>query len=117
MKKVLYKRSVATDKRSKFLAVQTRSEDKDSKTLVRKSFMYKVAEAGTENPQIAAPQVFIKKSLDTKKRIERFQFRVQGAFYLNHNRMLMKVDFEHTLHILIFWKHKIFSPKKSAVLT
>lgn len=117
MKKVLFKRHNDKDNKIKNIAVLTKNEDKESKTEVYKSFMYKVTAVSDDAVEQIAPQVFIKKELDTKKNIEKFNFRVKGCFYITYDRKLVKVNFVHTLNILINWKKKIFSPKKSEVLT
>ena len=117
MKKILYRRQSDPSKRLKNISVLTRNEDKESMTEIHKSFMYKVSLAEDYLSENIPPQVFIKKSLDTRKGIEKFNFRVKGCFYMKHERKLVKVNFIHTLNIVINWKKKIFSPKKSEVLT
>ncbi len=117
MKKILFKKRIDFDKRMKTFSIYSQSEDKECKTRVRKGFAYTVEWAKGDRPVSKAPLVFIKKSLDTKKGVEGFSFHVKGHFYINHNRRLMRVRFNHTLDIEINWKVKNFSPKKSASLT
>ena len=117
MKNVIFKRMSDVKRGRKELSICSRSEDQDSKTQVRKSFIYNVARTEDIAPQVVAPEIFIHKEMDTKKKIEKFSFEVKGCFYMSHNRILLKVNFHHTLNIKIIWKKEIFSPKKSAVLT
>jgi hypothetical protein len=84
---------------------------------VRKSFVYIVSPVDEIEANVRAPEIDIKKSFDTKKREEKFSFRVKGEFSITQGRRQFKVDFCHTLKIDIIWKGKIFSPKKSATLT
>lgn len=117
MKKILIKRDNSKVDKFKSMCISNRTEDKDAKTLVRKKFNYLAAISKETKPKIEAPEVHIFKSFDTAKGIEKFSFRVVGSMYLNHKEQLIKVNFKHSLNIHIYWKQKIFSPKKSAVLT
>ena len=117
MKKILFKKRIDLDKRMKTFSIYSQTEDSQCKTHVRKGFAYTVDLSREDRPISKAPLVFIKKTLDTKKGIEGFNFHVKGHFYVNHNRRLMRVRFNHTLDIEIKWKVKNFSPKKSASLT
>ena len=117
MKQMVFKRLNNRTKRRKAVVITSCAEDKNSKTIVRKSFAYKVSEInGTMSP-IAEPNIFINKIYDTKKRMERFNFRVKGGFYLTRERAYVRVDFHHALTIEIHWKAKMVSPKQSEVLT
>ena len=116
MKKILYKRRKNEKKRNKNLSICTFSEDKECFTRVHKSFQYHVSLTQAVNPKVETPQIFIKKHFDSKRKMEKFRFEVVGSFYMTHKRMLVKVDFNHTLNIRIIWK-KDFSPKKSEALT
>ena len=119
MKKVLFKRRIDLVKGKKNFEIFSRSEDKKCRTQVRKSFTYVVDTVnGNEiEHKPRDPLVFIRKTFDTKKRVEEFGFHVKGYFYISHNDVFMKVLFHHTLDIKIRWKIKDFSPKKSASLT
>ena len=117
MKEIMFKKLSDLKKRTKHLSISQHSEDKDCKTHVQKSFSYIVSKMEGQEPEVVAPQVFIKKSLNTKTGVETFTFEVKGSFYMSYNRSMMKVRFHHTLNIEILWKEKVFSPKKSAVLT
>lgn len=117
MRNITYKKKQSLEHRRKLISISENSEDKECKTYVRKSFIYILTKAEEMAENYNPPEVFIKKRFDTKSLNERFSFRVKGAFYLNKERNLFKVDFCHTLRINIVWKSKIFSPKKSVTLT
>lgn len=117
MKEILFKKSNDLEKRAKEILISNQTEDKDCTTQVKKRFTYHLEPTDKVSPQPQAPQIHIKKTFDTQKRVERFNFQVKGNFYMTYNRLLLKVYFQHTLDIEILWKVKIFSPKKSAVLT
>ena len=102
--------------RSKAISVAESSEDKECKTYVKKSFVYMVTpEVKTDGNQ-SAPDIYIKKSYDTRTKEEKFSFRVKGLFYINRDQMNFRVDFSHSLNIHITWKPKVLSPK-SVTLT
>ena len=117
MRNITYKKKQSLEHRRKLISICEHSEDKECKTYVRKSFIYIVSKAETIEDQPKPPEVFIKKRFDTKSLTERFSFRVKGAFYINQERSLLKVNFCHALRIHIVWKSKLFSPKKSVTLT
>lgn len=116
MKKILYKRRNNPQKHFKNLSICTFSEDAQCFTRVHKGFRYQVRPAVAVKPKVEAPQIFIKKQCDSRRKMEKFRFEVKGCFYMTHERMLVRVDFHHVLNIRILWK-KDFSPKKSEVLT
>jgi len=117
MKDVLFESQIDLEKRKKNFSVYSKTEDSTCKTQIQKSFTYVVNRVEGSMPKTKAPVVFIRKSFDSKKRIEQFGFHVRGYFLVNHEDMLMKVLFHHTLDIRIRWKSKNFSPKKSGSLT
>lgn len=117
MKKVQFRQYNDFENKIKNISVLTKNEDQESKTEIHKSFIYKVSLVQEGEIEEILPQVFIKKSLDTRNGVEKFNFRVKGVFFVTHKQKLIKVKFVHTLNILINWKKKIFSPKKSEVLT
>jgi len=117
MKKMLFESNIDLEKKRKNFAIYSKTEDKQCRTQVQKSFTYVVDRAKEIRPQSKEPLVFIKKSFNTKNRIESFSFHVKGYFHITHNDALMKVLFHHTLDIKINWKAKDFSPKKSDSLT
>jgi len=116
MKTILYKRRCRPKRGIKSLIIRSNSEDKESKTQVRKSFTYNVSKSNEVKPRVEAPEIHITKAVDTKRRVEDFKFSVKGFFYMTHQRQKFKVEFHHVLRIKITWK-KDFSPKKSEVLT
>lgn len=117
MKKILYKRNKNVKKGTKCFSISQKTEDKECVTLIKKNFMYKVSPSKDLNPKVEPPRIDIVKGFDTKKKVEKFEFNVKGCFYMMHERMLVKVSFQHSLKIKLVWKSKIFSPKKSAILT
>ena len=117
MKDVLFESQIDLEKCRKNFSICSKTENKDSKTQVQKSFTYVVDRVEEAAPAAKAPIVFIRKSFDAKTRVEEFGFHVKGYFLVSHEDMLMKVLFHHTLDITIKWKTKDFSPKKSESLT
>ncbi len=117
MKKILFKKRIDTEKRTKTFSIFSQTEDHQCRTYVRKGFSYTVDWARENRPVSKPPLVFIRKTVNTEKGVEGFSFHVKGYFYINHNRKMMRVRFNHTLDIRIRWKIKNFSPKKSASLT
>ena len=117
MKDVLFESQIDLEKCRKNFSICSQTEDKSSKTKVQKSFTYVVDKVQGAAPVAKAPIVFIRKSFDKKKGVEEFGFHVRGYFLVNHEDILMKVLFHHTLDIEIEWKAKDFSPKKSESLT
>jgi hypothetical protein len=101
----------------KHFSILQRNEESDCATRVYKSFRYQVDADPSYEEAPQAPDIFITKNFDTKRGIERFSFTVVGFFYLENRRRLHKVYFQHTLKIQIKWKSKVFSPKKSEILT
>ena len=116
MRRILYRKMTSLQNRSKAISVSESSEDKECKTFVKKSFIYIVTPHIDADEQAFFPDIFIKKSYNTRTREEKFSFRVKGLFYLNRDETIFRVDFCHTLHIHITWKPKVFSPK-SVILT
>jgi len=117
MKKVFFKKSVNKKDRTKMVLMSSRTEDRECITDMRKSFEYKVSKDETIDLHLEAPEVHIRKILDTKKKIEKFYLKVNGKFYTKSKGIMLRIDFCHTLNIEIQWKTKIFSPKKSEILT
>ncbi len=117
MRQILYKKKHSVRHRSKMISISEQNEDSECRTRVRKSFVYIVTRVDEIAKSIADPEIFIKKSFDSKLLSERFSFRVRGAFFMTQDRYLFKVEFCHTLKINIIWFNKSFSPKKSVTLT
>jgi len=117
MKQLLFKSRRDFQKGKKALSSVQMDEDQDCKTKVHKSFSYNVIKVEKMETRLQPPQVRIIKNFDTQRGIERFRFVVKGSFCVNQNRYIFKVHFRHTLNIQIQWKTKVFSPKKSEVLT
>lgn len=117
MKEIRFKKSLNPLKRLKNFSISQRSADKKSTTYIRKSFIYHVVPIEADPEPLAQPELFIRKRIDSEKRMETFRLRVKGAFYMAHGRHMIRVRFYHTLNIRIYWKAKYFSPKKSVVLT
>lgn len=117
MKQIIYKKKTNLEKRLKTFSVIQEMDEKESITKIKKSFSYHIVAAENSQPVTEEPEVSIKKQFDSEKQIEQFSFRVKGYFYMTHNRMFIKVYFRHNLNIRIVWKTKVFSPKKSEILT
>ena len=117
MRTIEYKKRHSLKHRRKVISINERNEDKDCKTHVHKSFVYLVKQVVGMVEPLQDPQIFIRKQFNSKAQEENFAFKVKGAFYMNRDRGVFKVDFCHALRIGIVWKDKIFSPKKSATLT
>ena len=117
MKDVLFESQIDLDKRKKTFSIDSKSEDQQCKTQVKKSFTYLVDTSGDRVIRPRDPLIFIRKSFDTKRGIEEFSFHVKGYFFVTNNDVRLKVLFHHMLDIRIKWKAKDFSPKKSASLT
>jgi len=117
MKKLLFKRLGNAQKGTKIITINSEVEDSKCKTRIRKSFFYQVSAVEGRDLPVEQPEICIRKVFDTKKRVEKFLFNVKGSFYTANERVIARVYFHHVLNIQIRWKKKIFSPKKSAVLT
>ena len=112
-----YKRLSRPQDGVKSMVITCRKCDRESTSVVYKSFRYIAQLVDEINAAVPAPEIFIRKSIDNKSKNEKFRFHVKGYFYLTHLRMNYKINFEHTLRIHIYPKSKDFSPKKSEVLT
>lgn len=117
MKEILINRICDQKRKAKFLSIGQETQDKDSVTSVRKNFVYMLFPMRENPTSLNPPQIYIRKEFDHKNKVEKFSFRVKGYFFITHQEQLFKVRFRHCLNIEIAWKHLIFSPKKSAVLT
>ncbi len=117
MRKILYKKRHSFKHRRKIILIKEMAEDKECRTIVQKSFIYKIRNSGYTNTVDTHPEIFVRKHIDNKQQKEVFHFKVKGSFSLRQGRHSYKVEFCHILKINIFWKAKIFSPKKSGTLT
>ena len=115
MRRILYKKMTSLHNRSKAISVAEASEDKECKTYVKKSFVYLVTPEANVNETASAPEIYIKKSYDTRTKEERFSFRVKGLFYINRDHVYFKVHFSHSLNIHITWKPKVISHKSATL--
>ena len=118
MRKIKYRKKHSLKNRWKMIKIDERTEDKECKTHVQKSFIYIVKSVNPNCDQtLRQPEIFTKKALNTKIQNEKFSFRVKGYFFMVQGRNLFKVKFCHTLKIDINWKIKVFSPNKSVTKT
>ena len=117
MREVLYKKQQSLAKKRKVISICESSEEKDYKTRVRKNFIYVVTKERQVNPNVVEPHIYITKQINSRTKEEKFFFRVKGAFYMAQEDCVFKVDFRHSLNILIQWNKENFSPKKSVTLT
>ena len=115
MRDILHKTTGILQGRGKVITLREHADENECITDVRKNFIYLASEVPHEEKQ-GEPQVHIKKSFDSVTHDEKFSFRVKGAFYVNHNRRLMKVAYCHTLRINLHWKIKAFTPKKTVTM-
>ena len=116
MREILFKNATSLQKKRKAISVSERSEDKECKTFVRKSFVYLVTPQMRVEQPIPSPDIYIRKTYNTRSKEEKFSFRVKGFFYIARESCFLQVSFCHCLKINILWKAKILSPK-SATLT
>lgn len=94
------------------MSIIERSEDKECRTFVKKNFLYVVNKIKTiDEKNLSEPEIHIRKVCDSRTKIEVFQFKVRGSFYIAHEDNYFKVNFCHHLHIQLNWKTKTFSPK------
>ena len=117
MRKIEYRKRHCLKHRRKLISILELAEDKECRTKVQKSFIYKIRNSGYTNDVDSCPQIFVRKHIDNKRQIEYFHFKVKGSFSLKQGRHSYVVEFCHILKINIYWKAKIFSPKKSGTLT
>ena len=117
MKKVFFKKMLDSKEGLKSVLISSQTEDRECITNMRKSFEYKVSKAGKIDLNLGAPEVYIRKVFDTKRNIEKFYLKVIGKFYMKNKGVTVSVDFCHSLNIDIQWKIKLFSQKKSEILT
>ncbi len=117
MKRIFVRKFADPQRGIKRMSISQKTMDKECYTLVRKSFIYNVSRAYDDNYKNSPPKICIKKVVDTKRRIEKFTFRVKGKFYITYNRMLFEVYFQHRLNIQISWKNEIFSSEEKKILT
>lgn len=104
MKELLHKRRRDLDRGTKLITINSRSEDKESSTRVRKSFLYHVTKSEMTQAAVCQPQIFIRKSFDTKHKIEKFCFQIKGCFFTTNGDLVAKVYFHHCLNVQISWK-------------
>lgn len=117
MKDVLFNKSLNLNKRVKELSIKQENEDNLCVTYVNKHFLYYISKFDPREDEVREPQISIVKNIDTKNLVESFNFQVKGSYLITIDRKKYKVFFKHRLNIRIEWKKKIFSPKKSEILT
>ncbi len=111
MRKILYRKMMSLQNRRKAISVLERSEDKECKTYVKKNFVYIVTPNAKVTKALNQPDIYIKKSYDTRTKEERFSFKIKGSFYISREESCFLVSFCHSLNIHIMWKSKVISPK------
>ncbi len=117
MRQIEYRKRHSLKYRRKLISIRELAEDKECCTKVQKSFIYKIKNLGYSTVVDSCPQIFVRKHIDNKNQVEHFHFKVKGSFSLKQGRYAYMVEFCHILKINIYWKDKIFSPKKSGTLT
>ena len=113
MKELLHKRRRNLGRGTKLITINSRIEDKESRTRVRKSFLYRVTKSEKAKAAATAPEIFIRKSFDTLQRIEKFCFQIKGSFYTTNGDVVARVYFHHCLNVQIAWKDLHLPPKVS----
>lgn len=113
MKEVLHKRRRNLGRGTKLITINSRIEDKESRTRVRKSFLYHVTRSEEAQVAVTAPEIFLRKSFDTLNKIEKFCFQIKGSFYTTNGDVVAKVYFHHCLNVQIAWKDFCLPPKAS----
>lgn len=114
MKEVLHRKRCDVDKGMKLITISSRASDQEGQTRVRKSFLYNVWRAQTMDMPVHPPQIYIHKSFDTKRHLERFSFQVKGSFYTTDKTVLVRVYFHHSLHVQILWKEPFLPHGKAS---
>ncbi len=104
MKEILHKRRRNLNRGTKLITINSRIEDKESRTRVRKSFLYHVTRSEEAKMAATAPEIFIRKSFDTLNKIEKFCFQIKGSFFTTNGNVVAKVYFHHCLNVQISWK-------------
>ena len=104
MKELLHKRRRNLGRGTKLITINSRTEDKESRTRVRKSFLYHVSRSEGAKAVAVAPEIFIRKSFDTLQRIEKFCFQIKGNFFTTNGEVVARVYFHHCLNVQIAWK-------------
>ncbi|MFP4473894.1 MAG: hypothetical protein ACLFPX_08560 [Candidatus Omnitrophota bacterium] len=116
MKEIEYKNRISQKRHRKYVSIRECKDEKEVRTRVRKSFLYKLSEHNPDDPMEQAPEVYIRKHIDSKKNFEEFNFRTRGFFTIEHEGRPVKVDFSHSLRIRMQWRDKKSSPPKSQLL-
>ena len=104
MKEILHKRRRNLGRGTKLITINSRTEDKESRTRVRKSFLYHVTKSEQMKVAVTAPEIFIRKSFDTLNKIEKFCFQIKGRFFTTNGDVVARVYFHHCLNVQISWK-------------
>lgn len=113
MKELLHKKRRDIDRGTKLITINSRTEDKESRTRVRKSFLYRVMKSEQASVSVCPPEIFIRKSFDTLNKIEKFSFQIKGSFYTTNGDLVARVYFHHCLNVQISWKDFFLPPKAS----
>jgi len=106
VKRVLLKNRNNEKKGIKALGISSHYEDKHTMTLVRKKYIYHFLRVQDQHYKKDDPQIRIKKTLNSKKRIKDFTFRVRGHFFVRHEGVLLEVKYRHYLNMQTIWKTK-----------
>ncbi len=118
MRHVIYKNRMFPRTHSKAVMIHEGKEDKQFRTEIQKGFLYHIIPVTEGFVEEQAPEIFIQKRIDNKAQFEEFCFRVRGSFLTKTaQQQLVCVEFRHKLKIVMHWKVKDFSPKKSVTLT
>ena len=118
MRRIRYKRKHDPLRHRKTFCIRECNEDKQCRTEVLKRFLYQARPVEERTPpQAPQPQIFVKKTFDSKKQEESYRFIMKGAFFVTQGRFVRRIDFRHVLIIHIVWKGAHSSPQTSVTLT
>ena len=116
MKEMIFKQNTDVNNKVKAVSSVEKIEDKNCITYIEKKFILKLSSTDQVAPKKSQPEFNLIKSFDTKKQIERFRFESKGYFFMTNNRMLVKINYKHSLRIKIVWKTKNVPLEKVSIL-
>lgn len=115
MKNVMYRKKDLVSRVGRAISLREAASDKESDTLVNKTFVYLVSRVDQIPQDIPAPQVFITKKIESEARREVFLFRVKGVVYMREHRFIYRVEYSHGLTVHLQWKTHVLSSKPAAL--
>ncbi len=104
VREILYKNLTSIKNRRRVISVSEKSENKNYKTRVVKTFIYIMRKQTRVHDSLSEPLLNITKIYDTKTKIEKFSFRVKGILYIAKKDHFEEVVFCHSLRVDIIPK-------------